>query len=43
MDALSNALGIETGNQALILEMMKANFSGNEGFSSFGFINNDLK
>ena len=36
LDALCKALGIETGNQALILEMMKENFSGNEGFSSFG-------
>jgi hypothetical protein len=36
LDTLCNALKIEHGNEALILEMMEANFSGNEGFSSFG-------
>lgn len=34
--SLCKALEIEPGNKAVILEMMKANFSGNEGFSSFG-------
>jgi hypothetical protein len=36
LNALCKTLGIETGNQALILELIKENFSGNEGFSSFG-------